>query len=173
MAFFLFVEPYSIYPIILHPEWGLFCLTQLLFTIQKCWTEVLGFEMGKQGQRIFWVNGEGDWWSKRSHTAEPGSCCISKNDGSQERGDRYSWREGWRSKREVEKVLCIKETGSLTVEYNIWVMESHIYCAIDCENSANTRIEWTTGNWPLSFIWVFRVAEVCFWLISVLFYFTP
>ena len=46
----------------------------------------------------------------------------------------------------MEKVLCIKETGSLTVEYNIWVMESHIYCAIDCENSANTRIEWTTGN---------------------------
>lgn len=49
-------------------------------------------------------------------------------------------------------------------------MKSHIYYSIDCKNSANSRIEWTVGNCSLSLIWVFRVPEVCFWLLSFLFF---
>jgi hypothetical protein len=47
-------------------------------------------------------------------------------------------------------------------------MKFHIYCAIDCKNSANSRIEWAMGNQPLSVYLGFQILRSLLLAFSVL-----
>lgn len=113
-----------------------------------------------------------DWWRKRCHATETIKVLhenIHENDNAQERGARFTEvrRGGARQVRESPVQWGDWVTSWLTLEC-LGKEVSYLLCY---QLLSYSRIEWTMGNWLLSLIWVFRVPEVCFWLLSIFFFF--